>query len=57
MTLFKYLSHSSPAINKKNILQFLDENNLVSSEKETEEFINRLFSRIGVQKQNKMIYT
>ena len=57
MTLFKYLSHSSPTLNKKNILQFLDENNLVSSEKETEEFINRLFSRIGVQKQNKMIYT
>ena len=33
MSLFKYLSHNGSSITKKNLLTFLDENNLVKCEK------------------------
>ena len=57
MNLFKYLSFGNASITRKNLLQFLDENSLVKDEKEAEDFLARMFSRIGIQKSNRMAYT
>ncbi|TXH53650.1 MAG: hypothetical protein E6Q89_09190 [Bacteroidia bacterium] len=57
MSLFKYLTAGSTQLSRKNIISFLDENNLVDDDQETDDLIKKILSHYGINSSNGIAYT
>lgn len=57
MTLFKYLGKGATQLSRGNIIGFLDENSLVSSDRETDDVLKRVFAKYGISTANGIQYT